>query len=104
MFNGYLQGEIVKRPGMGCAKGPKMGLVWIRSMGWVKGLCVTLSNGGCLMVPGRRTMLGAQVEREGGSLECSQLSQDGGSWVSALSAPKVVGMCKGANRDLSGLP
>lgn len=49
-------------------------------------------------------MLGAQVEGEGGPLECSQLSQDGGSWVSALSAPKVVGTSKGADRDLSGLP
>lgn len=25
VFNGYLQGEVVKRPGMGHAKGPKSG-------------------------------------------------------------------------------
>lgn len=35
---------------------------------------------------------------EGGSLERDS------SWVSALSAPKVVSVSKGANGDLSGLP
>lgn len=69
-------------------------------MGWVQGLCVTPSNGKCLMVPGRRTMLGAQVEREDGSLECTQLSP--GCQLSLL--PRLLGQARELNRDLSGVP
>lgn len=104
MFNGCLPGEIVKSPGLGHVKGPKSGFgawdgcrgcIWLLAMG---GICWYQAEG--------QSMLGTQVEREGGSLEWSQLSlsRDGGSWVSAHFAPEVVRVSPGANGDLSGLP
>lgn len=66
VFNGYLQGEVVKRPGLDTQRGQKVGLMGIQSTGWVQGLCVAPSDGRCLRrVPGGQTVLGTRRSRAG---------------------------------------